>query len=476
MQARNERRNAFGERDEQAPDEEKQVMRTEGDSHDACGQETSFHQVSVVESECSPDGTAHRLEEQIEFLMEIAVALQAYGEPAHTLEDTMRRVAANMHVESAFFVTPTALYASFGHLGALHTRMVRVEVQRIDLGRLRFINEVANAVASGELSSHEGVLAVREIVARPARRSSAWWTILLPALQAAAITLVLEGSLLDMGVSTALGVGTGLLVYVFGRSPRAALLLAFFAALYGGFSAFALEALQVPISPYIVTVCSVVALMPGLSFTTAILELSTRNLTAGTARLMGALLVLLQLGAGLAFGVLLAHLVFDVSPMLSPKPPAPHWLVFCGAAVFSVSLYLDFRAARSDFIWIFLGGLVTFSMNFWVRGALGVQAGIFCAALVAGVAAEAYTRRTGRPVSVVLVPSITLLVPGILGFRSVSSLVLDDVQGGLALGFSMGMTGVALASGVLVASVMFDSTRSVFRRSEDALARIWSRP
>lgn len=418
-----------------------------------------------------PAMSRERFDRQVEFLMEIAVALQAYGEPAHTLEDTMRTIAASLDVESSFFVTPTALYASFGRFGALRTRLVRVDVQRIDLGRLRYINDVATAVALGQLSAHHGVLSVREIVGRPARRSSAPWIIFLPALQAATITLVLEGSLLDMAVSTALAVGTGLLIFAFGRSPRAALLIAFVAAFYGGFSANALQAMNVPISPYIVTLCSVVALMPGLSFTTAILELSTRNLAAGTARMMGAMLVLLQLAAGLGFGVLLARLFFaEPQLVFVPKGP-PDWLVFAGAMVFSASLYLDYRAARDDFIWIFLAGLMTFSTYFFLRDPAGIEPAIFSAAVVAGVVSEGYARWTQRPLSVVLVPSITLLVPGIIGFRSVSSLVLDDVQAGLEFGFSMGITGVALASGVLVASVMFESTRSVLLRGEGALAR-----
>lgn len=412
-----------------------------------------------------------RLDQQVEFLMEIAVALQAYGEPAHTLEDTMRTIAASLDVESSFFVTPTALYASFGRFGALRTRLVRVDVQRIDLGRLRYINDVATAVAEGRLSAHHGVLSVREIVGRPARRSSAPWIILMPALQAATITLVLEGSLLDMVVSTVLAVGTGLLIFAFGRSPRAALLIAFVAAFYGGFAAYALQAMHVPISPYIVTLCSVVALMPGLPFTTAILELSTRNLAAGTARMMGALLVLLQLAAGLGFGVLLARLLFDVPTLAFVADVPSAWLVFSGAMVFSASLYLDYRAARDDFAWIFIAGLMTFSTYFFLRNTAGIEPAIFSAAVVAGVVSEGYARLTHRPLSVVLVPSITLLVPGIIGFRSVSSLVLDDIQGGLELGFSMGITGVALASGVLVASVMFESTRSVLVRGEGALAR-----
>lgn len=387
----------------------------------------------------------------------------------------MHSVASRMRIESSFFVSPTSLYAAFGRFGALHTRMARLDVQRTDLGRMRRINEVASDVAAGEMTPHDGVQGVREVVERTPRHSSIGWQVGLPAAQAGAVAMMLNGTGLDALVSTILGVGTGLLVWAFGRSPSAALVLTFCATLYAAFSAFGLRAVGVPISPYLVTVCAVVAFMPGLAFTTAILELSTRNLVAGTARLMGAFLVLMQLGTGLAFGVVLARAMWGMTLPIDALAHWPWWWAFTGATILAVTLYFDFRASRSDFAWIFCGCLLTFGTYLSLRTVWDVEASIFTAAAMAGVFAEAYARLTDRPVSIPLVPSITLLVPGILGFRSISSLVLDNVSEGLELGFAMGMTGIALASGVLMATVMFESTQSAWSHGGGAISRIRAR-
>lgn len=453
-------------------DEVQRPAHLESEDHSTVPIDAQLGVSRPIELEAPRVSRRYSTDEQIEFLMEIAVALQAYGEPAHTLEETMHGVASRMRIESSFFVTPTSLYAAFGRFGELHTRMARLDMQRTDLGRMRRINEVASDVAAGKMAPYEGVQGVREIVDRRPRHSSMGWQVGLPATQAGAVAMMLNGTGLDALVSTALGLGTGFLVWAFGRSPSAALLLTFFATLYAAFSSFGLRAMGVPISPYLVTVCAVVAFMPGLTFTTALLELSTRNLVSGTARLMGAFLVLMQLGTGLAFGVVLARATWGAIPPVDAPALWPWWWAFGGATILAMSLYFDFRAARSDFAWILFGCLMTFGTYLALRTMWDVEASIFMAAAMAGVFSEGYARWTGRSLSIALVPSITLLVPGILGFRSVSSLVLNDVSEGLDLGFAMGMTGIALASGVLMATVMFESTQSAWSHGGGAISRI----
>jgi uncharacterized membrane protein YjjB (DUF3815 family) len=59
----------------------------------------------------------------------------------------------------------------------------------------------------------------------------------------------------------------------------------------------------------------------------------------------------------------------------------------------------------------------------------------------------------------VLVPGILLLVPGSVGFRSLLSLLDRKAVVGLETGFSMLMTAVALAAGLLIASIVVPEAR-----------------
>ena len=78
-----------------------------------------------------------------------------------------------------------------------------------------------------------------------------------------------------------------------------------------------------PLSIYVTTLAGLIVLVPGLTLTTAMTELATRDLVSGTARLMGAVLIFLEIGFGVALGWQLTRLA--PSPLVlapTPLPPA----------------------------------------------------------------------------------------------------------------------------------------------------------
>ena len=79
---------------------------------------------------------------------------------------------------------------------------------------------------------------------------------------------------------------------------------------------------------------------------------------------------------------------------------------------------------------------------------------MFVAALGVALASSAYERWRQRPAPVVLVPGILLLVPGSIGYRSMSSLMERDTVSGIATAFTMILTAVSLVAGLLIAGVL----------------------
>jgi uncharacterized membrane protein YjjB (DUF3815 family) len=57
------------------------------------------------------------------------------------------------------------------------------------------------------------------------------------------------------------------------------------------------------------TLAGLIVLMPGLTLTIALIELSTRNLSSGTSRLSGAFVIFLSIGFGVAVGGAIANLL-----------------------------------------------------------------------------------------------------------------------------------------------------------------------
>jgi uncharacterized membrane protein YjjB (DUF3815 family) len=74
--------------------------------------------------------------------------------------------------------------------------------------------------------------------------------------------------------------------------------------------------------------------------------------------------------------------------------------------------------------------------------------------LAVAVGSSLYERRLHRPAAVVLVPGILLLVPGSIGFRSLTALMERQAVAGIETAFSMILTAVALVAGLLVAGVI----------------------
>jgi hypothetical protein len=54
---------------------------------------------------------------------------------------------------------------------------------------------------------------------------------------------------------------------------------------------------------------------------------------------------------------------------------------------------------------------------------------------------------------VTAVPGLLILVPGAIGFRSVTSMVGDQYEDGIAIAFHMGLIGISLVAGMLVGNV-----------------------
>jgi uncharacterized membrane protein YjjB (DUF3815 family) len=187
-------------------------------------------------------------------------------------------------------------------------------------------------------------------------------------------------------------------------------------------------------------------------------ELSTLNLVSGTARLAGAGVTLLKLAFGVALGGRLGAVVFPVAAAgeLEGLPEAVKTAALVLAALAFIVL---FQAPPRDTGWILVASAVAVAGTRGGVALLGPELGPCLGALLVTGGANLYGLLLQRPSRVVLVPSLLFLVPGSIGFRSVSFLLQRDVLGGVSTAFSMALASVALAAGVLLANVIVPPRR-----------------
>jgi uncharacterized membrane protein YjjP (DUF1212 family) len=396
----------------------------------------------------SPEG-----QDAVGFVLKLGRFLHSYGYSAQRLESVLVQASRRLGLaEPNIFSTPTSLLASFGGEGAQRTFMLRVQPGGVDLGRLAALDAATQRVLTGEWTPAQGIAAIEEIGRSP-RRYPTWLTLAAFAVLSAAVARFFGGGATEVLVGGTTGFFVGVLAWLVGVVPSMSRVFEPMAAFLGTALATALVQAVGPSSLYIATVAGIVALLPGLMLTTAMSELANNHLSSGTSRLSGAFMVFL----GIAFGVALGNRVTEslIGHVATAQPAAlPWWSLYIALGVAPLCFAIVLSAAERDIPWITLGGLLAFLGGRLGTAWLGLELGSFAGALVIGVVANVYARWLDRPASIVLVPGLSLLVPGSIGYRSLMLLMEQNVTVGVEAGFTMLLTAASLVAGLLVANVV----------------------
>jgi uncharacterized membrane protein YjjB (DUF3815 family) len=268
-----------------------------------------------------------------------------------------------------------------------------------------------------------------------------------------AVCQFLGGGWHEIIVATVLGLGLGLFALYAERHARISRVFESLAAFLLSATAIGLARFVGPISVFVATLSGLIVLMPGLLLTTAITELATRHLASGTLRLSSAFMTLLGIVFGVALGTKLGVAVFG-APIGHPAETLPGWVAIVAVPLASASSAVILRADPRDAPWIIAAGVLGVVAGRIGAAHLGLELGMFVAALGVALASSAYERWRQRPAPVVLVPGILLLVPGSIGYRSMSAMMERDTVSGIDTAFTMILTAVSLVAGLLIAGVL----------------------
>jgi uncharacterized membrane protein YjjB (DUF3815 family) len=84
--------------------------------------------------------------------------------------------------------------------------------------------------------------------------------------------------------------------------------------------------------------------------------------------------------------------------------------------------------------------------------AFGPELGVLLGAWLMGTVGHLVARWRNHPSAVGILPGMLLLLPGGLGFQSLSSLLAEDVVSGIQAGFRMLLIALSLVTGLLLSS------------------------
>ena len=387
------------------------------------------------------------------FVLRLARALHAYGYSAARLEDILAATADRLGLAGhRFFSMPTQIMAAFGPEDRQRTHLLRVEPGEVNLGKVAALEQVSLDVAQGRASPEEGMERIERIVAAPSPYGPAVVT-LAHGVLSGTVCQFLGGGWREIVVATVLGLGLGLLAIYAASHARVGRVFESLAAFLLSTAAIGLARLVGPISVFVATLAGLIVLMPGLLLTTAITELATRHLASGTLRLSSAFMTLLGIVFGVALGSRLGAMLFG-DPASAIPVGLPGWAPYVAIVLASASSVVILRADPRDAPWIVAAGVLGVLSGRLGAAKLGLELGMFVAAFGVAMASAAYERWRNRPAPVVLVPGILLLVPGSIGYLSMSSLMERNTVAGIDTAFTMVLTAVSLVAGLLIAGIV----------------------
>jgi uncharacterized membrane protein YjjP (DUF1212 family) len=410
------------------------------------------------------------LDTRIAFLVELARRLHQYGTSAQRLETAIGGAAQQLALVADVWSSPTAIIISFAETGgsadgvAQTTQVMRLSPGDVNLARLCEADAIADRAIAGELDLREGFRQLREL-GRPESRWAHAAVVGSYGLSAASVAaLFLHSSWADLLVAGLIGLVIGWITVLSATRPRLAVASDAISALVATAGAILVSAFVVPLAIKSVVLAALIVLIPGMSLTTAVREISSQHLVSGMARMGGAIATLLKL----TFGTVAASQVcaaLGISSGSHVLPPLPSWADYPSLLIGALGFAILFRAARRDWPVVVAAVFVGYLATRWgglLSGAIpGAPFGVFLGGLVLGALANLYARYMHRPGAVVREPGIILLVPGSVGFRSVSYLFERDTTLGMDSFVLMTTLLISLVAGLLFGDLLISPRRSL---------------
>jgi uncharacterized membrane protein YjjP (DUF1212 family) len=400
---------------------------------------------------------------RIGFVIELARRLHQYGTAAPRLEQAIGNVTQQLGLACDVLSTPTSIVLSFSAPGgdgiADITQVVRIAPGDVNLARLCSADEIADQVADGSLEPRRG-MAQLQALGRPLSRPALGATVVGYGLAAGSIAVLFHTSWQDAVVAGVIGVLIGgIVVAGYGR-PRLSVAGDAIAALVATFIATMVSAWLVPLALKLVVLSALIVLVPGMSLTTAVRELTSQHLASGVARFAGAAATILKL----TFGTIAAAqicAVLGMVPAAHSLPSLPPWTQWPALVVAAIAFAMLFQAARRDYPLVLSAVVVAYLVTYWSGNALGAPFGVFVGGLVLSAGSNLYARMLHRPGALIREPGILLLVPGSVGFRGVSDLLNNQIASGIHITVLLVTMLISLVAGLLFGDLLVAPRRSL---------------
>ncbi len=394
-------------------------------------------------------------DEACRFIIKLGTAIHGYGPSAARLESYLNRVTDALGYHGVFRSTPSEITFAFWQRAELwqRTHIAPVPVGGYNMAKLAYVGELVDKLVSGDLSPGEATKRLDEIDNMPSP-----WGVLTYALSFILVGLgfagLIQGNLWDVGVSGLLSLCVYVLVVMADKvGGRFADALPFVSAYFAGLCAAGIKLFLPEINHTVVTLSAIVILIPGFAVSAGIIEIVENHVVAGSARLMGGLVYLVKQFTGAWLGIATVGILW-ASENGASGSSATGEEIWIYIALLFLGLCFAYQTLLRDFVWVLISCAFSYGGVIISSTLLSADLGTLFGAMVAGMFANIWARTTGRPTSIVLIPAITVLVSGSIGFRGLIVAATGQTDQGVDQFMQMFIVALAISAGLLVSNTI----------------------
>ena len=391
------------------------------------------------------------LEDAWRFIIKVGLAAHRYGSTATRLESFLVGLSKSFGYQGVFRSTPSEIVFALREAPESPQRVevIATPAPDVNLDKLARLGDLLNECNGGTMSLTEASTRIDMIeqVPPPWGRFA---SMLGYALTGLGLAPLLGGGWFDTLFATLFSMLVYGLVLLSGRiGAFATMWLPLSSAFVVGVLATVVK-LWVPELNLVLVILSAVAIiLPGYTISLGAGELVTQHVVSGTANLMSGLVCLVKQIAGGWLGIVTASVVVS-GTAAGPTTPVDQLWVQLLFPLLLVGLSLAFQTSRRDLPWAVLVSGIAYLGIMAGSSILDVNLGNLFGTIIAVVIANLWSRQTGRPTSIVLIPAIVMLVSGTIGFRGLAAMAGGDLLLGAQQFLQMFVVAMTILAGIVV--------------------------
>lgn len=362
--------------------------------------------------------------EKYKFIIKLGKALHSYGIPSYRIEAYLTRISKNMGIEGTFMDSPTWInYVFYDEKKEQTYNFIESTVPGIlNLGAYSRIIETTDKLIANKIQISAINEQLKDIDIKTKKVNHFVLTAAYT-LSAGCFNLMIGTNWTSFLFACMLGALVYLISFLSSKSDYLGSVLesiaSFTVTIIAGFISLAFTDLNIGLT----IISAIIIFVPGLAITTALEEITSKNLVSGTAKLFDAIISLFKQFFGVILGLTCLKFIINVE-IFNHISTVPSWIIFIAIPTFSICLLPIFQVRKKDMFFGILSGMVGFFLAYSLSFA-GILFSTFAGTIGVVIASYFFEKVTKTPKNVYITQGIIMLVPGSKSLFGLSNVFLN---------------------------------------------------